>query len=415
MEEMSNEERFELWKRTGEDRHLQPILAYLSRVLWSIIKARDYTGVKPEDGEDLVQETALRVCKDYDPKRGAFSTFAGKVAENLLRDYFGKKFGTTKNARGETPAPTFVSSWETYADGAGEGSDGGAAAYALDLKLETRAALNLVFDTIRALTPDDAKVVLILAIGSHLEEGEIAALLQMPRSTVSSHIRRGLREVAAALKLEFPLPQLRALLEAENDIVINAGDVAKLQDRVMKAVAGAWFRDRKTFDEVVQALKLPPAEVRKLTRQAVFELLKDLTRELPEPETVPDLPDDAIGEYLAAVLRLGCPAPARDPAAAHPLQTTIEILCLAFTRAGGLAPGPLTVGGYLESLRAARNLELAGLGRQLGLIPPELTALLGDRLLPDAALQAKLATVLGADPARLGELVALARQRAGGK
>ncbi len=152
-----------------------------------------FTG-SPTDAEDLTQEVFLKLYRslsNFDPGKGAFSTWLTTLTRNLLVDHFRRtrqdrvtdSLDVTYNDDGEGPTKA-----EQLADSRRTQHDEIAGA---QLRARIQHAL-------RQLSPELREAVILRDL-QDMDYKEIAAVLGVPEGTVKSRISRGRGELARVL------------------------------------------------------------------------------------------------------------------------------------------------------------------------------------------------------------------------
>ena len=161
----------------GDDEALRDLYRLYGRLAFSLairILANQ------EQAEDAVQEAFLRVWRNanrYDPARGAFSTWFGRMVRNLCIDVLRRRDPLSRAGPLDD-----VDRWTR----ASEPTDNAV----LDRIIIREAFLRL---------PGDQARVLDLAYFQGLTHREIAELLSIPEGTVKSRMRLGLQKMRAHL------------------------------------------------------------------------------------------------------------------------------------------------------------------------------------------------------------------------
>lgn len=140
-----------------------------------------------EDAEDLmgtVFEQAYAHRVQFDPGRGAFSTWLFRIAHNELVSYYRKKASR--------------SNWET---GAEIPADLTTQAPSLEAQLVHQEALVLMLRCLEGLNERDQEII-SLKFAGQLRNTEISEIMEMPEKTVSVVLLRAVRRLRQEMEKE---------------------------------------------------------------------------------------------------------------------------------------------------------------------------------------------------------------------
>ena len=143
-----------------------------------------------EDAEDLISaifEQAYAHRAQFDPTRGAFSTWLFRIAHNELVSYYRKN--------------TSRSNWET---GAEIPADLVASEPSPEAQLVHREALVLMLRCLEHLSERDQEII-SLKFAGRLRNNEISEIMDMPEKTVSVVLLRAVRRLRQKMEREAAL------------------------------------------------------------------------------------------------------------------------------------------------------------------------------------------------------------------
>lgn len=168
----------------GDQESMSELIDRYSGLVWSLVRRKISNAA---EAEDLVQEIFAEIWKSahrYSPELGTEATFIAVITRRRVIDAIRKK---TRHA----PAVPFDGVYE-FSTASEEPSTP---------SVESSSEVESAIQVLQSLTPHRRKV-LELSVIRGLSHSQIVEATNMPLGTVKAHIRRGLEEVRAVLRLK---------------------------------------------------------------------------------------------------------------------------------------------------------------------------------------------------------------------